>query len=131
MRSFEKTMQTASLSYPFLRRTQMKRILIVTLLVIASFALSGLSCALAQTRAPRANATEDFFNRGVARYQQGDLEGAMRDFDRAIDIAASISPGAYASNHIGPIFPEPAVMLYNRGVTRYDLRDWDGAIADF
>jgi len=113
------------------RRTLMKRILFITLLVIALFALPGLSGALAQTRSPRANSTEDFFNRGVARYQQGDLEGALRDFDRAIEIASTISPGAYASNHIGPIFPEPAVLLYNRGVTRYDLRDWDGAIADF
>jgi tetratricopeptide (TPR) repeat protein len=90
-----------------------------------------LAGALAQTRPPRANSTEEFFNRGVARYQKGDLEGAMRDFDRAIDIASTISPGAYASNHIGAIFPEPAVLLYNRGVTRYDLRDWDGAINDF
>src|SRR5262245_31899043 len=106
----------------------MKRVLFITLLVIASFALSG---AAAQTRSPRANSTEDYFKRGVTRYQQGDLEGAMSDFDRAIDIAATISPGAYASNHVGAIFPEPAVLLYNRGVTRYDLRDWDGAIADF
>jgi len=108
----------------------MKRILFITLLAIAAFALPRLSGALAQTRSPRANSVEDFFNRGVARYQQGDLEGALRDFDRAIEIASTISPGAYASNHIVAIAPEPAVLLYNRGVTRYDLRDWDGAIAD-
>src|SRR5262249_12761431 len=115
----------------FQRRTQMKRILIITLFVIASFALSGLSGALAQTRSPLANSTEDFFKRGVARYQQCDLEGAMRDFDRAIEIASTISPGAYASNHIGAIFPEPAVFLYNPGGTPYDLHDLGGAIADF
>src|SRR5262245_28126557 len=109
----------------------MKVILFITLLVIASFAISGLSGAPAQTGSPRANSTEDYFKRGVARYQQGDLEGAMSDFDRAIDIASTISPGAYASNHVGAIYPEPAVLLYNRGVTRYDSRDWDGAIADF
>ena len=71
----------------------MKRILFITLLAIAAFALPGLSGALAQTRSPRANSVEDFFNRGVARYQQGDLEGALRDFDRAIEIASTISPG--------------------------------------
>src|SRR5262249_33612056 len=65
------------------------------------------------------------------RYQQCDLEGAMRDFDRAIEIASTISPGAYASNHIGAIFPEPAVLLYNPGVTPYDLHDLDRAIAPF
>src|SRR5262245_30790373 len=106
----------------------MKLILFITLFVIASFALSGLSGALAQTRSPRANSTEDFFNRGVARYQQGDLEGAMRDFDRAIDIASTISPGAYAANHVGAIFPEPAVLLYNRGVTRYESRARNGSL---
>src|SRR5262245_56941008 len=120
-----------SLPYPYRRKTQMKRMTFITLIAIAAFALPGISSALAQTRQPRANSTEDFFNRGVARYQQGDLEGAMRDFDSAIGIASAISPGAYASNHIGAIFPEPAVLLYNRGVTRYDMRDWDGAIADF
>src|SRR5262249_61400513 len=109
----------------------MKRILLITLLAIASLALSGLSGALAQTRSPRPNSTEDFFNRGVARYQQGDLEGAMRDFDRAIEIASTISPGAYASNHIGPIFPQPAVFLFNRGVTPHDFHDWDRAHAHF
>src|SRR5262245_36510043 len=108
----------------------MKRILFIMLLVIAASVLPDLSEALAQTRLPRANSVEDFFNRGVARYQQGDLEGAIRDFDRAIDLATSISPGSYAPNQIGVIGPEPAVIHYNRGVTRYDLHDWDGAIAD-
>jgi tetratricopeptide (TPR) repeat protein len=109
----------------------MKGLLFITLLAIAGLALLRLSGELAQTRQPRPNSTEDFFNRGVARYQQGDLEGAMRDFDRAVEIASTISPGAFAANHIGAISPEPAVILYNRGVTRYDLREWDGAIADF
>ncbi|HEV2666090.1 MAG TPA: tetratricopeptide repeat protein, partial [Blastocatellia bacterium] len=109
----------------------MKRILFITLLAIVSFALPGLSGALAQTRLPRSNSTEDFFKRGVARYLQGDLEGAMRDFDRAIDLATTLSPGSVAANHIGVIVPEAAVIHYNRGVIRYDLHDWDGAIADF
>src|SRR5262249_42091458 len=109
----------------------MKRILLITLLAIAAFVLPGCSDTLAQNKSPRANSTEDFFKRGVARYQQGDLEGAMRDFDRSIEIAASLSPGSSASDHIGVIVPEAAVLYYNRGVTRYDLHDWDGAIADF
>ncbi|MGH9832796.1 MAG: tetratricopeptide repeat protein [Blastocatellia bacterium] len=88
------------------------------------------TAALAQTKTPRANSTEDFFKRGVARYQQGDLDGAFRDFDRAIEIATRLSPGSVESNHIGVVVPEAAVIYYNRGVTRYDLRDWDGALAD-
>src|SRR5262245_271082 len=108
----------------------MKRILFITLLVIAASVLPDPSEALAQTRLPHANSVEDFFNRGVARYQRGDLEGAIRDFDRAIDLATSLSPGSYAANQIGVIGPELAVIHYNRGVTRYDLLDWKGAIAD-
>ena len=108
----------------------MKNLLFIVLLAIVAFALPGLPGTLAQTSSPRANSTEDFFNRGVARYQQGDLEGAIREFDRAIDLATSLSPGSYDANQIGAISPEPAVIHYNRGVARYDLRDWDGAIAD-
>jgi hypothetical protein len=86
---------------------------------------------MAQTKTLRPNSTEDFFKRGVTRYQQGDLDGAFRDFDRAIEIATSLSPGSVAANHIGVVVPEPAAIYYNRGVTRYDLRDWEGALADF
>ncbi|MBI3428411.1 MAG: hypothetical protein HY011_36285 [Acidobacteria bacterium] len=44
-------------------------------------------------QAPRAHSTEDFFKRGVARYQQGDLDGAFQDFDHALELATLLSPG--------------------------------------
>lgn len=52
------------------------------LLSVVTFALL-FTAALAQTRTPRANSSEDFFKRGVARYQQGDLEGALAYFNRS------------------------------------------------
>ena len=79
----------------------MKQIMRFTLFAIVSFTLPSLSCALAQTASPRPNPTTDFFKRGVVRYQQRDLEEAMRNFDQAVDIASTISSGAYVSNLIG------------------------------
>ena len=53
-------------------------------------------------------------NRAFARQQKGDIEGAMADFDAAIQC----SPGrAYVYN--------------NRGVARRTQGDMDGALADF
>lgn len=89
------------------------------------------TAALAQTRTPRANSSEDFFKRGVARYQQGDLDGAYKDFNRALEIATRLSPGSGQSNRIDVVLPEASAIYYNRGVTRYDLGDLDGAMTDF
>jgi hypothetical protein len=70
----------------------MKHLLLITLVAIGSLMLPSLSGTQAQTRSPRANSTEDYFSHGVARHLQVDPEGAIRDFDRAIAIATSLSP---------------------------------------
>jgi len=52
-------------------------------------------------------------NRGIARGEKGDLEGALGDFDEAIRL-------------------EPdAKVYYNRGVARSEKGDLDGALADY
>ena len=62
----------------------MKCILFITPLAIASFALSGLSGAPAQTRSPRANSTEDFFKRSAALRAMGKGFEAEQDFIRSL-----------------------------------------------
>jgi len=57
---------------------------------------------------------EGYLNRGNIRGHNGDTNGAIADFGRAIELDSKL-PGAY----------------YSRGVARRDKRDFDGAIADF
>jgi tetratricopeptide (TPR) repeat protein len=52
--------------------------------------------------------------RGMERRRDGDLQGALREFDAAL----GLQPGL-------------AVAYNNRGATRYELGDLDGALADF
>ena len=50
----------------------------------------------------------------MARYEQGDLKGAILDYDRSIEID-----------------PRDALAFSNRGTARWALRDLSGAIAEF
>ena len=54
-----------------------------------------------------------FFNRGVARREQGDLDGALADSTEAIRLK-----------------PDDTDGYYNRGSIRHYQRDLDGALAD-
>ncbi|HKO36672.1 MAG TPA: tetratricopeptide repeat protein [Pyrinomonadaceae bacterium] len=55
----------------------------------------------------------EFYNRGVIRQKSKDLDGALADYTRAIEL----DPSLHAAYH-------------NRAVIRYDRKDFDGAIAD-
>jgi tetratricopeptide (TPR) repeat protein len=58
--------------------------------------------------------SEDFSNRGVARQNKGDMEGALSDFNRAISLN-----------------PKNKTAYYRRGVALQMKKDWKGALADF
>jgi tetratricopeptide (TPR) repeat protein len=90
----------------------MKRIQLIVVIAVAAMALFSLAAAPALAQTPRN--IEEFFKRGVNRYQQGDLDGARQDFDRALELDANLT-AAYN----------------NRGVTRKALGDTQGAIADY
>ncbi|NJO52826.1 MAG: tetratricopeptide repeat protein [Leptolyngbyaceae cyanobacterium RM2_2_4] len=69
----------------------------------------------AQSPPTASEEAETYFNRGLERYRQGDLEGAIADFNRAIELN-----------------PEFADAYNTRGNLRYSLEgDVAGAIADF
>jgi tetratricopeptide (TPR) repeat protein len=82
----------------------MKTALIAALLVAASlvFPINGV----AQT------ATE-FNDRGVAKWRKGDLDGAIADYNRAVELD-----------------PKYAAAYYNRGVAKWQKGDLDGAFGD-
>jgi predicted Zn finger-like uncharacterized protein len=62
---------------------------------------------------PQGRTAEQWFSLGNLRRQQGDLDGAINAFTRAIEMN-----------------PRFAAAYCNRGLTRSDKRDFDGAIAD-
>ncbi|NJL37188.1 MAG: tetratricopeptide repeat protein [Leptolyngbyaceae cyanobacterium SM1_4_3] len=57
---------------------------------------------------------EVYYNRGLVRYSQGDLAGAVEDYTRAIELN-----------------PENALIYNNRGIARVEQGDLVGAIADY
>lgn len=57
---------------------------------------------------------EAFNNRGFARQNKGDLEGALLDYNQALRLN-----------------PEYLLALYNRGLTRNAKGDFEGALLDF
>jgi tetratricopeptide (TPR) repeat protein len=56
---------------------------------------------------------DGFVNRGNARGHNGDANGAIADFSRAIELD-----------------PKSVSAIYNRGIAKLQKRDFDGAIAD-
>ncbi len=60
------------------------------------------------------NFAQAYNNRGLARHNMGDKQGAISDFTQAIQIN-----------------PNFAQAYNNRGATRNDLGDKEGAISDF
>ncbi|MDJ0733016.1 MAG: tetratricopeptide repeat protein [Nostocaceae cyanobacterium] len=61
-----------------------------------------------------ANDAVGYKNRGNARYDLGDYQGAIVDYTQVININ-----------------PDDADAYYNRGNARYDLEDYQGAIVDY
>jgi tetratricopeptide (TPR) repeat protein len=56
----------------------------------------------------------DYYDRGVIRQNQGDLDGAIADYNRAIEL----DPGVTRAYN-------------NRGLAKYKKGDIDGAMADY
>jgi tetratricopeptide (TPR) repeat protein len=60
------------------------------------------------------NLVEEYNHRGVAKFELGDKQGAILDYNRAISID-----------------PYDAFAYYNRGIAKFELGDEQGAISDF
>ena len=61
-----------------------------------------------------ANLAPAYSNRGKAKHAKGDLDGAIADFNRALELD-----------------PRHASVYYNRGIAKGRMGDLDGAITDF
>src|SRR5262249_5955219 len=90
-------------------------------------------------------AAQDHFNRGGSLYKKGDFEGAIADYTRAIEISSRLDNrsrdddwrskmgfGDAAANFdkVRVLDPLTASAYANRGLARYQLKDYEGAITD-
>ena len=83
-----------------------------TIAIAAALSVLALgSLLISSCSNPLAN---NSFNSGLDKYEQGDYQGAIDDFTKAIEI-----------------HPQNADAYYNRGTTKGKLKDYQGAIADY
>ncbi|WP_051410953.1 tetratricopeptide repeat protein [Synechococcus sp. CC9616] len=74
----------------------------------------GIGAALLSTKAAYAQSASDLLNSGVDKAQSGNLQGAIADWTKAIEI--------------NPMF---AKAYFNRGVAKKNLKDYQASIADY
>lgn len=91
-----------------------KFVVVLATLVITGGVSNSVVAQSSQRVISQVTATE-FFERGIERYKQGDRQGAISDFTRAIRLN-----------------PNSAQAYYNRGVVRFKIKNHlTEAIADF
>jgi tetratricopeptide (TPR) repeat protein len=71
---------------------------------------------------PTTNLAEDYNYRGIAKFELGDSQGAIVDFD---------FPEGTLRERAIRIDPQDAIAYYNRGLAKFELGDNQGAIVDF
>ncbi len=97
---------------------------------------------------PNKQTAEEYFYRGLSKYELGDYNGAIQDYNKAIQLApdntsAYINRGNSKSN-LGDengaiqdynkaiqLAPDDALAYYNRGISKSNLGDENGAIQDY
>src|SRR5258705_124712 len=89
----------------------------------------------------------EYINRGNARYGKGDLDGALADYDKAIELNPKDALAYYNRGNVKDktgdvdgaladygkaikLKPKDALAYYNRGNAKYRKGDLDGALAD-
>ncbi len=98
--------------------------------------------------APLEHRVEAYSNRGFSRAMLDDLTGAIKDFDRAIELAPNSADAYNARGNVNAMAGNPAQSIrdfnraircnrnfadayYNRAIGRHDLGDRHGAKVDF
>jgi tetratricopeptide (TPR) repeat protein len=98
--------------------------------------------------APVENRVDAYSNRGFSKAMLNDLQGAIHDFDRAIELAPHSAESYNARGNVNAMAGNPAQSIrdfnraircdrnfadayYNRAIGRHDLGDRQGAKLDF
>ena len=91
---------------------------------------------------------EDYYGRGVGRLEHGDLDGALADLNKAIEMLPKYSAAITARGAVKraqgdlegalidygraiELTPDIAIPYYSRGFILLESKDFDGAIKDF
>ena len=83
------------------------------LLLVSTTALATGAVVLS-TQVAHAQSASTYVDAGIEKGKSGDLQGAITDFNKAIEIN-----------------PQDAYAYYNRGLAKSYLKDYQGAIADY
>src|ERR1700730_6085826 len=99
---------------------------------------------LVQAQTPAS--AQNYYNNGIKQFEKGNLDGALEDYTRAIEISSRLAPTkrdravswsntnrfdlCAESDRITLIDPFTAWAYTNRGIVRYRKGDTAGAIAD-
>jgi tetratricopeptide (TPR) repeat protein len=109
-------------------------------LIVYLLALTGV--AAAQTP----HTANDYFKRGVARYDQGDMDGAIADYDQAIALNSRFTHAKRSSpktttnefntangfgERVGVLDQSNAAIWFNRGLAHKAKGNLEAAIADY
>ena len=138
---------TAPQGIPVSKRSRFLVILILIALVLFVGVIIRFGSGSKVTLAPREDAIA-YYNRGNAKDDKGDLDGAIADYNRAIELDPKLAiaynnrgnaekakgdlSGAIADyNRAIELDPKHASAYYNRGNVKDARGDLDGAIADF
>ena len=95
-------------------------------LILLALSLLPTTCAAQSTRA-----AEQFNQRGLRLFEQGDLDGAIAEFDHLLELVSSFGANRNNSATIAIVDPRAAHAYTNRGVARYNKGDLEGAKTDF
>src|ERR1700730_2084967 len=105
-----------------------------------------LLCINVIVQAQTPDSAKKYYDHGARQFEKGDLDGAIEDYTRAIEISSRLNPtkrdltgswintnrfdSSAEADRITVIDPFTAMAYTNRGIVRFRKRDIDGAIAD-
>src|SRR5262245_11175458 len=105
--------------------------------IVFTFFVLCLSASLMYGQAPYA--AYDSYQRANSRYKKGDLDGAISEFTRAIELSSQLNDSdrkkdlkdpAFSFDRVRVVDPLAAQAYASRGLMRYLKRDYDEAIDD-
>jgi tetratricopeptide (TPR) repeat protein len=105
----------------------------IRILCCVSLLLMGL-LLIHNIRAQSPERAIEYYNSGRKRHAEGNLEGAITDFTRAIELSSRLIDNrdelANSFNKIRAVDPLTALAYTNRGLVLYRLKNLEGAITD-